>query len=725
MKKTWLLLLAASVLCMTHSAISGVYAYEPFGYNPGEILGESAPALGFTGVWGGGGGNLSQCTVQAASLTYPGADSALQEASGMFQVIVPNFDGGRAGRFLDTDPNGSFSGFINANGKIGIPGQSIYISFLMKTSVTTPFYAFELKRGELGDNGGILYVGNDMGGSNLQVCAYRNRDTSPANMGKQFQWLGAATTNTELFVVRIDYGTASGNVTVYRNPSLDVEPVIAPQLVNAGVLDFDAVTMAAWVGPGGRVAQFDEICIASTYADAVRFYNKPNRVQNPTPADGAVDITGAPGVTLSWQAGSGVTPSGYKVYLSDVLDDVLTEDAAAYQGTTTSTSLTIGAINTDTTYYWSVTETAEPNDISGVVWMFETNKTLPIVVSQPVSQYVFAGENASFTFAVNSVSDVSYRWFDANGELTDNGNIRGTHAQTLVITDAQVANEGHYYCQAMNSAGTIISTTAELLINRLVGYWNLNGTDPNTAWQDLSGSENHLNPVYTVPGTFSWTEGADGTANGALVFNGQFALGPQKADGTMNAFPVGDQSYTIFAWIKPNSGTNRGIAGWGNYGSNYQVNAVKLNDNGSTVWHYWWNADLGGNRGYSTVDGQWHLAAVTYDKDIRAIYIDGLLANQDNPVPHAVATSENFLIGKTNTLTTEEFFDGALDEVQVYNYALSAVEIAKAYTTVKGGDLCVVRPAYDIDGDCRVNISDLTLFASEWLKCGLVPACLN
>jgi hypothetical protein len=663
--------------------------------------------------------------VQAASLAYPGADSAIQNASGMFQVIVPNFDGGRAGRFLDTDPNGSFAGFVNASGKIGKPGQSIYISFLMKTSVATPFYAFELKRGELGDNGGILYIGNDVSGTNLQVCAYRNRDTSAGNIGRQFQWLGAATTNTELFVVRIDYGTTSDNVTVYRNPSLDAEPVITPQLVNAGFLDFDAVTMAAWVGPGGRVAQFDEICIASTYADAVRFYNKPARAQKPTPADGAVDIAVTPGVTLSWEAGSGVSPSGYKVYLSDVLDDVLTEDAAAYQGTTTGTNFTIGAIQTDTTYYWSVTEVAEPNDISGVVWMFETTKTLPIVVSQPVSQQVFAGENVSFTFAVTSASDVSYRWFGVHGELTDGGAISGTHTPTLAITGAQVANEGNYYCQATNSAGTIISSTAGLLIGRLVGYWNLNGSDPNTAWQDLSGSDNHLTPVYTVPGTFVWTEGADGTPNGALVFNGQFALGTKKADGTMNDIPIGNAPFTISVWFKATSGT-MGLLGWGNYGTYNQCNALAMyNETPNNITNYWWDNDLVASRGYSLRDNNWHQAAVTYDGNIRTIYIDGIQANSNNPLPHNVQSSVNFLIGKANTTSaTAEFFNGPLDEVKVLNYALTAIEIAQAYVTVKGGELCVVRPAYDVDGDCRVNIADLTLFASEWLECGLVPTCL-
>lgn len=712
------------MLCVTNMTLSKICAYDSFDYTPGYIIGNSSPALGFVGAWGSGGG-IQQCTVEPASLIYGGADSAFQNTSGSFKVTIPVWDGSRAGRFLDTDPNGSFAGYINNKGTIGKPGQSIYISFLMKTTHTNPFYAFELKRGDLGDNGAILYVGNDIGGNQLQVCAFRNRNQDPANIGKQLNWLGAATTNTELFVIRIDFGTDSDSVTVYRNPSLSAEPSKSPDLVNAGFLDFNAISMAAWVDPAGRYAQFDEICIASTYADALRFYLRPEMAANPTPANGAVDIAAAPGVTLSWQPGQGVIPTAYNVYFSDNLNAILTSDASAFMGTTATPAMTINTIQTDSTYYWAVNEVvADANDILGSIWMFQTNKTLPVVKSQPIPQQVFPGQTASFTFDIESISQPYYQWFDANGQLNEGGSFSGTQSQTLIITDAQAIHEGGYYCKVTNAAGTITSNTAGLLIKRIVGYWTLNqAADPNMAFQDLSGSANHLKPVYMVPVQFTWERGADGSANGALVFNGQFALGTQKADGTMNDIPVADQPYTISAWIKPTAAG--GIVGWGNYGTNNRVNAIKL-DNPTTIWHYWWNADTGGNRGYSLIDNKWHLVTVTYDGDVRVIYIDGLRAGGDNPAPHAVATSENFLIGKTNTIdVTGEFFSGAIDDVRVYNYALDPIDIAKSYTNVMGGQVCMVRPAYDLTSDCIVDMADFALFAAEWMECGLVPGCMN
>lgn len=723
----WLVL----ILCAANVAVSEVVAYDTFHYEVGEIVGQSAPAYGFTGAWGGGGGNVSQCTVQAASLVYPGADAAIQDGSGMAQVRVAVFEGGRAGRFFDTDPNGPFGEYINAQGTIGKPGQTVYVSYLMKTSATNPFFALEFKNGDLGDGGARLYIGNDVGGSNLQVCAYRNRDQSPANMGKEFQWLGAATTNTELFVVRFDFGATSDNVTVYRNPSPESEPVITPHLVGSRFLDFDAITLAAWVDPGGRTVQFDEICVATTYADAVRFYNHAGRAQNPAPADGSVDLPADAGVTLSWEAGT-AAPSGYKVYFSDVLDEVLGADDAAYVGTTASTSLPVAAIDTDTTYYWSVTSITEPNDVPGVVWTFDTVKTYPVVISQPASQQVVAGETASFTYDVDSISQPYYQWFDANGALADSGDFSGTQTASLVIANAQAAYEGEYYCQVTNLAGTVTSHAATLRINRLVGHWNLNqpaGSDPNVAWQDLSGTGNDLQPLYTIPETYVWTEGADGTENGALVFDLTYALGTKKADGTMKAIPVGNEPFTISLWFKMAQQTNfgAGLIGWGNYGNFNQCNAIARYNNASNwVTNYWWDKDMSATRGYSLTDDNWHQVVVTYDGTTRVIYIDGIQAATDSPAPHNVQTSENFLVGKANSLTSmAEFFEGALDDVKVYNYALAKIEVAKSYTDIRGGELCAVPPAMDLNGDCVVDLSDVAEIAANWLECGLVPTCLE
>ena len=729
MKRIMSLMQLFLLVGMANIVFGQVYAYDTFTYEPGELLDEVALTYGFTGSWGAGGGIASNTTVEPASLVYPGIDTVLQNGSGMLQAFVPNFEGTRVGRFFDMED--ALSDYNNG-GVIGKNGQTIYLSFLMRTNYTSPFFGFEFKRNDLGDGGAILYIGNDMGGSRIQVCAFRDRNEDPSNIGVHLNFLGDATTETELYVVKIEFNEDGDDVTVYRQPALDAEPVKEPDLLNAGDLTFNAITFATWVDPSGRVAQFDEICVASTYKDAVRFYNTDAKANTPVPADGAVDIASAGTVNLSWNAGAGVDAVNYKVYVSDMLDDVIAEAPSALEGTTTESALAISGLETDSTYYWSVIESedaSDPNfDIPGVVWSFDTNKTYPVVGSQPQSLQVFAGENAEFTFDVTSVSQESYQWYDADGPISDGGNISGAKTATLKIADVEVENEGSFYCEVSNSAGTITSNTVNLMVKRLVGYWDLDypgSADPNGMWLDLSNTGNDLKALSNVPDTFEWTVGADGTENGAAVFNGEFSLGTKKEDGTMNDIPVGDSPYTMSVWVKT-SPKNEGFIGWGNYGNYNQVNALAIysNDPGR-VNNYWWDNDLSASRGYSLADENWHQIVATYDGATKVIYIDGIEAGSNNPLPHAVPSSINFHIGRTNTTGNGEFFAGALDEVKVYNYALTATEAAQSYVSIAGVDLCVVELEYDFNNNCKVDLEDLAMFMVEWLDCGLLPTCTN
>lgn len=90
------------------------------------------------------------------------------------------------------------------------------------------------------------------------------------------------------------------------------------------------------------------------------------------------------------------------------------------------------------------------------------------------------------------------------------------------------------------------------------------------------------------------------------------------------------------------------------------------------------SAITGGERisyatGLSTVlnNGSWHHAATTYDGTTRRIYLNGVQVAQDTPGSNG-ATAANFRIGSTNN---GEFFNGTIDDVAIYNHALTATEI--------------------------------------------------
>ncbi|MGE4285649.1 MAG: LamG-like jellyroll fold domain-containing protein, partial [Phycisphaerae bacterium] len=408
------------------------------------------------------------------------------------------------------------------------------------------------------------------------------------------------------------------------------------------------------------------------------------------------------------------SPSSYEVYFSSDLNLVAGEDASALIGTVTEPTIETPMLSTDTVYYWSVKQ----DDASGVIWSFETNKTYPIIISQPQNAMVFAGEEAVFEVVTTSNTEQSYQWFNTDGEIP------GAQSASLVFPSAQIADQSYYYCEISNNAGTVTSANARLLIKREVGHWsfNMTGNDPNTAWVDYSGSANDLQPAGSPPADPSFETGVDGGADGALVFDGNYYLVTKKEDGTMNDIPIGDEAYTVSFWINSEHG-DCGLIGWGNYGYLYEVTAINLNFDAYNGWlrTYWWAGDLHVNAGYSVVDNAWHQITATYDGDIRRIYVDGLEKGFDDPVPHAVPDSSNFAIGVTNL--NDPKFNGKMDEVVIYNYALDALDIALDYADMMDTDVCVYPPVNDLDNDCKVTISDFSLIAVEWLDCGLVPAC--
>jgi GH25 family lysozyme M1 (1,4-beta-N-acetylmuramidase) len=79
------------------------------------------------------------------------------------------------------------------------------------------------------------------------------------------------------------------------------------------------------------------------------------------------------------------------------------------------------------------------------------------ITTQPSSQTVIAGQNATFT--VVAANALSYQW-SFNG-----GNISGATASSYTVNNAQPANAGTYKVVAANNAGSVTSASATLTVN--------------------------------------------------------------------------------------------------------------------------------------------------------------------------------------------------------------------------------------------------------------------
>lgn len=160
----------------------------------------------------------------------------------------------------------------------------------------------------------------------------------------------------------------------------------------------------------------------------------------------------------------------------------------------------------------------------------------------------------------------------------------------------------------------------------------------------------------------------------ALQFDGQNDFVSLPDSSTL---PTGNGSYTLEAWIKPDVMGDRGIIGWGPWGKQSQVNALRLMGNGQ-IRHYWWGNDLDVNVG-NLADGKWHHVAATFDGKTRRVYVDGVLKGSDVPPAHKLpVVAKNIRIGSTNN---GEFFKGGIDDAAIWSRSLSQEEITQRQTS--------------------------------------------
>ena len=214
----------------------------------------------------------------------------------------------------------------------------------------------------------------------------------------------------------------------------------------------------------------------------------------------------------------------------------------------------------------------------------------------------------------------------------------------------------------------------------LAGLWRFDNT--NDVGFDSSISANHLEAV----GDAQVTTNNLGRFGEALLLDGAGDwlgmpgdLGGDYTNSFPVAIPTNGASYTISLWIQPsiNATVRDGFIGWGNYGTQHQVNAFRLSS-GAGVVNYWWGNDLNvTSSGTNLKNGDWHHVLAVYDAgrmgNDHFLYINGEPVAQRTSNDALDVKPENFRIGITNG--ENETYDGLIDDVAVYDHALTGAEI--------------------------------------------------
>ena len=236
----------------------------------------------------------------------------------------------------------------------------------------------------------------------------------------------------------------------------------------------------------------------------------------------------------------------------------------------------------------------------------------------------------------------------------------------------------------------------------LVGYWNFdNGNDVGYSTVGAISLSPYGTPAYTPAG------GGHSGGRG-LQLDGNSAIGTTNP---ITNLPLGAHPYTLSAWINATDPMgNGGIIGYGTPSSYNISNNLRLNGF-SSIHHYWYANDLTMYPSGVDFRNSWHHVTATWDGTTRSLFLDGILQSSDVPVAPNF-TADSFVIGRT---LNDQNFSGTLDDVAIYDRALTQIEItALASTGISSAISPPTISSAAITGNARVGqtLSAATVGAS-------------
>ncbi len=351
--------------------------------------------------------------------------------------------------------------------------------------------------------------------------------------------------------------------------------------------------------------------------------------------------------------------------------------------------------------------------------------SVPTISSQPQPLQLYAGATATFRVSASG-GGLVYQWNTNGVPLVNGGNISGATSSTLIITNVSAANAASYICTVTNAntIGTqsVNSTAAALTIvspngtfestlaaaNPLHFYaFNETGNPspgPVTAF-DYAGGDNGIYGINTLNGNFP-IDGPRPSPDGFPGFStGNFAVHISFNDGDGNEnVPVNSpwnlntNTVTITAWINPDSSKTQNAFSTiaFNRGSGSDVGGFNYISNGITL-GYTWNNDSGTtswDSGLTPPAGQWSFVALVVtptNATISMMNANGLISSTHVYAHANEAFGGTTMIGDdSGTPSGSRGFQGSIDEVSVFNKALSTSQLQSIFTNAS--DVAIYAP---------------------------------
>jgi len=298
-------------------------------------------------------------------------------------------------------------------------------------------------------------------------------------------------------------------------------------------------------------------------------------------------------------------------------------------------------------------------------------------------------ENSFVTTNNTLTVDTTYPQINFVSPTSDNGiNVSRNYIETNIsVTDV---NENASAIRLYNGSRTLIDTydcsglSCEYPYDPSMVLWmhleiqSYYGENA-TKFYDFSGNGNNGSCSGTACPTFN----SSGKLGGAMNFDGGDFINVTDSSSLQS------QNITVSVWIKGGTQLASARIIEKGYNSGPQFSSFNLracnNEAGCGGNSSYASFDIGYSGDFSSVggvrspwDNNWHHLVGTYNGTMQSFYMDGVLLNSKSIIQTILYNSQPLQIGKY-VRANSFYFNGAIDEVAIYNRSLSASEILALY----------------------------------------------
>lgn len=347
----------------------------------------------------------------------------------------------------------------------------------------------------------------------------------------------------------------------------------------------------------------------------------------------------------------------------------------------------------------------------------------PLMTLQPVSEILYPGKTAVFTAAANGTTPLYYQWRKSgtvlnNGATGSGSVVSGATSTNLTISNVSLTDNANYTLLISNVINTVVSAAGTLTVVTPVETYETAVSNLNpVAFYQFNES---ANPLSGTAEAFDFVGGFNGTY-GTNVQNGFNGIaGPTAATGfpgftstnlaanftanapanrvSLPAWNLNTNSVTLCGWINP-SGTQLNAAGLiycrgADTVAGLCYDGVINPVTGNYDLGYNWNNDqtvYGWDSGLSVPVGQWSFVALVVTPNAATIYLMNTngLTSSTHIYPHVsqpFSSADTTLIGDDSLDggNGSRSFAGMMDDVAVFNAALTGAQVANLFYTATG-----------------------------------------